>query len=139
MRARRSKRRFRSIVDVRPFVRDADEDDRPAASEQAQSKLKGPALPDDVEDEVDRPWLGVRRAEAERLLGLARIEVERADLRRAGKPRALNDREPDCAAADHRDARTLPDLRRLEHRHDTGRDGAPDQARLLDRQLRAAP
>ena len=54
-------------------------------------------------------------------------------LGRTGDARALDHREPDRAAADHPHARARPDLRRLEHRADAGRDRAADQAGLDER------
>src|SRR5262249_298603 len=78
-------------------------------------------------------------AELQRPLLLCRVEVDRPNLRRAGDARALYDREADRAAADDGDARSLRDLRDLEHGHDAGRDGAAEQARLLERQLVGPP
>ena len=77
----------------------------------------------------------MRRTEVRRLLELLRIEIDRADLPCAGDARALDHGQADGAAPDHADARALPDARHLEHAHDAGRDGAADQARLLDREL----
>ena len=135
MRARFANRPGRSTLRRLAARREPDQRQRPARGEQRQPELERRAAADDVEGEVDRPFADVGRAEALRLLELALVEVDRADLRGAGDPRALDHREPDRAAADHRDARSLPDLGRLEHRHDAGRDRAADQARLLGREL----
>src|SRR2546428_4294263 len=90
---------------------------------------------DDVEDEVElRTGSAMGRAEAFRGSELPLLEIERIDLGRAGKPRALDDRQTDGAAPDDADARSLPDPGRVQHGADTRGDAAADQARLLRRQ-----
>ncbi len=116
--------------------RETDQHERAAGREQRETLGEGCPATDDVEHEVDRPRFGVRRAELQRLLGLLRVLIERSDLRRPGKPGSLHDREADRAAADHRDSVALADPGNLEHRHHARRDGAADQARLLDGQRR---
>ena len=122
-------------LDRLPAGREPDQDERAARAEQAEPLLDGRAARR-RRRRRSRPapapcaWPRTRR-----LLELPLVEVDRPDLRGAGDAGALDHREADRAAADHRDARALPHLRRLEHRHDAGRDRAADQARLLDRQL----
>ena len=136
MRVRLSKNGLSSSSCDRVRLRQADVDERARVPEHLETLRDRLRTADDVEDEVEllaRP--GVRRAETPRRVQLPLVEVERVDLRGAGDPRALHRGEPDGAAADHADTRSFPDLRRLEHRADAGRDRAADQARLLDGQL----
>src|SRR5215218_2878228 len=93
---------------------------------------------DDVEDEVEtvrvvRP--GMRRAKVPRGLELPLVEVEPVDLGGACDPSALDDGQPNRAAADHADPCPLPHLGRLQHGADAGSDRTADQASLLCRQL----
>src|SRR5260221_13662725 len=122
-------------LDLLARRREPDQDDGAAAADHSERLVEGRSTADDIENEVGGGWLRVRRAETCRLLELALVEIDRADLRRARDARALDHREADRATADHGDARALPHLGRLEHRHDAGRDRATDQACLLDGQL----
>ena len=135
IRVRFAKSRGRSIARRLACRREADQHERAAGREQRQTLRERRRAADDVEDEVDRPRLGVRRAE---LQGLLEPSPGRGRSRGSPPRRRCRapwiDREPDGAAADHRDASALADPRRLEHRHHARRDGAADQARLLDGQ-----
>ena len=79
---------------------------------------------------VDR----MRRTELERERELLRHHVHRDDRRRAREPRALHDREPDAAAADHRDRGALVHRRRPERGARAGREAAREEAGLVERQ-----
>src|SRR3954452_20532596 len=116
-----------------------DQNDGPARRDQAERLLEGGRHSDHVEREVDRAGLGVGRAELHRLLELAFVEVERADLRCPGDARPLDHGQTDCTAADHGDPRALPHPGRLEDGHHTGRNGAAEQTCLLDGQLQRDP
>jgi hypothetical protein len=111
-------------------------------AEHREALCDGLRPPDDVEDEVEPLGLigaCVRGTEAPRRLELALVEVERVDLRGPRDPGALNDAEPDGAAADHSHPGALPDLGRLQHRADAGGDGTAEQAGLLGGQLDRQP
>ena len=135
MRARRRKSAGRSTVAVSPAGASPINTTVPpeAIMPSACANVCEPA--DDVEDEVDRPGLRMRRPEVRGLLELRRVDVDRANLRGAGDARALNHRKPYRTTADHSDARALPDVRRLEDAHHSGRNRAADQACLIGRQL----
>src|SRR5438132_1837802 len=120
----------------RAQLREADRNERPGVAEQPQPLRQGLGPADDVEHEVEPlARAGVRGAEALRQLGLRRVQVDRVDLGGPGQPGALDGREADRAAADHRDARAFPDVRRVEDRAHAGGDAAGDQAGLLRRQV----
>ena len=93
-------------------------DERPAVAEHLERLLDRRAAADDVEDEVEP---GPRRCASRRSAAPARASARRGRSRGSRRRRRCRapwiDGEPDRAAADHGDARALPDLRRLEHRH----------------------
>ena len=90
---------------------------------------------DDVEDEVDRPR---PVCVAPNRVACSSFRSSRSIARISDAPAMRAPWITDSPTAPQpitADARALPDLRRLEHRHDAGRDRAADQARLLDGQL----
>ena len=56
--------------------------------------------------------------------------------RRPRQRRAVHRRQPDAAAADHRDGAARLDLRRIEHRADAGHHAAADQRGAVQRDAR---
>src|SRR5215813_12989727 len=77
----------------------------------------------------------MRRAETARDL-LLRLElIDRDDLARAADARALHDRQPDPAAAEHRDGLSCLQPRAAQRGTDPGQYTAADQCRLVERQF----
>ena len=76
-------------------------------------------------------------AELAREFELTRHRVDRDDAARAGDRRAVDARQADAAAADHRNRRARFDLRGVDHRADAGRDAAADQRRAVERHVGA--
>ena len=114
MRSRRSKSVLERHDRLRSRLGQADVDERAGVPEHARALPRSRAgRRRRRRSRAARLGTRVGRAEAARGLELALVEVERVDLGGAGDPRALDHREPDGAAADHADARALPDARRV--------------------------
>ena len=79
---------------------------------------------------------GVRRADALRHLQLGIELVHRDDLPRAADARALHDRQPDAAAAEHRDGLSRLQSRAAQRRADAGQHAASHQCGAIQRNLR---
>jgi hypothetical protein len=92
---------------------------------------------------LDRVLLGavdeIGGAEAAGDLLLCLEHVDRNDPAGAADPRALDDRQPDAAAAEHRDGLAGLEPRAAQRRADPGQHAAADQRGAVERQFRVDP
>ena len=78
---------------------------------------------------------GVGGAHRPRRLELGRADVDGDDRRRTGDARRLHDVEAHAPAADHRHTVAGADLGDVEHRSQTGDDGAAEDRRQVERHV----
>src|ERR1051325_3064001 len=136
----------RQYADDRRGAADRQAFDRLSAEFGIADRLKGVIDPESTGQgphRLDRIVLArideMRRPGALRHLFLLREHVDGDDLPGGADPRALDDRQPNAAAAEHRNGLPGLEARAAQRRADPGQDAATDQRGAIERDLRVDP